>query len=57
MNTIPSKAPPQGNNDLGNTSLATAADNPLGADNEAISATGHSIPDSAFQKPSGTGGK
>ncbi|KAJ3577874.1 hypothetical protein NPX13_g2690 [Xylaria arbuscula] len=58
MNTIPSKAAPsQANNDLGNTSLATAADNPVGADNEAISATGHSIPSSAFQKPGGRGGK
>ncbi|KAI0975325.1 hypothetical protein F4678DRAFT_323375 [Xylaria arbuscula] len=58
MNTIPSKANPQAaKNDLGNSSLHTAADNPIGDDNEAISATGHSIPSSAFQKPSGTGGK
>ncbi|KAI0509058.1 hypothetical protein F5B22DRAFT_618288 [Xylaria bambusicola] len=60
MNTIPSKANPQdAKNDLGNTSLATAADNPIGTsgDNEAVSATGHSIPDSVFQKPGGRGGK
>ncbi|KAI1279355.1 hypothetical protein F5Y07DRAFT_41124 [Xylaria sp. FL0933] len=60
MNTIPSKAPPPVNNPLGDASLHTAADNPLSSgevDNEAISATGHSIPSSAFQKPSGTGGK
>lgn len=61
MNIIPSKAGPQrAGNDLGNTSLNTAADNPAGegkADEDAVTATGHSIPSSAFAKPSGTGGK
>ncbi|KAI8955700.1 hypothetical protein F4801DRAFT_528656 [Xylaria longipes] len=60
MNTIPSKAPQQSVNDLGNTSLNTAADNPVGsgpADDDAVTATGHSLPSSAFSKPSGTGGK
>ncbi|KAI0405826.1 hypothetical protein F4802DRAFT_614024 [Xylaria palmicola] len=61
MNTIPSKAnPQQASNDLGNTSLNTAADNPVGsgpADDDAITASGHSMPSSAFSKPSGTGGK
>ncbi|KAJ2982038.1 hypothetical protein NUW58_g6535 [Xylaria curta] len=61
MNTIPSKANPQrADNDLGNTSLNTAADNPVGsglADDDAVTASGHSMPSSAFSKPSGTGGK
>ncbi|KAI1756821.1 hypothetical protein F4782DRAFT_526495 [Xylaria castorea] len=60
MNTIPSKAPQQTSDDLGNTSLNTAADNPMGrapADDDAITATGHSLPSSAFSKHSGTGGK
>ncbi|KAI1421859.1 hypothetical protein F5Y12DRAFT_718025 [Xylaria sp. FL1777] len=61
MNIIPSKVNThQASNDLGNTSLNTAADNPIGnapADDDAITATGHSIPPSAFSKPRGTGGK
>ncbi|GAW11532.1 hypothetical protein EKO27_g5978 [Xylaria grammica] len=61
MNTIPSKANPQtASNDLGHASLNTAADNPAGSqpvDDDAITASGHSIPSSAFSKPSGTGGK
>ncbi|KAH8157315.1 hypothetical protein CIB48_g10936 [Xylaria polymorpha] len=60
MNTIPSKAPQQVTNDLGDTSLNTAADNPIGsgpADDDAVTATGHSLPLSASSKPSGTGGK
>ncbi|KAI0798737.1 hypothetical protein GGR55DRAFT_684627 [Xylaria sp. FL0064] len=60
MNTIPSKAPPPVDNDLGNASLHAAADNPIPSgevDDQAISATGHPIPSSAFQKSSGTGGK
>ncbi|KAI0908466.1 hypothetical protein F4824DRAFT_469576 [Ustulina deusta] len=61
MNTIPSKSNPQrSSNDLGYTCLNTAADNPIGhgpADDDAISATGHSIPSSASAKPGGAGGK
>jgi len=60
-NTLPSKPDPQpSGNDLGNTSLNTAADNPVGtgpADDDAITGTGDSLPPSAFSKPSGTGGK
>ncbi|KAI0548905.1 hypothetical protein F4679DRAFT_585099 [Xylaria curta] len=60
MNTIPSKAPQQTSNDFGHTSLNTAAENPVGrapAEDDAITATGHSLPSSAFSKHSGTGGK
>ncbi|KAI1816893.1 hypothetical protein GGS20DRAFT_575241 [Poronia punctata] len=62
MNILPSKAGLQSNvgNDLGSTSLNTAADNPVGtgpADDDAITGTGGSLPSSAFAKPSGTGGK
>ncbi|KAI0451959.1 hypothetical protein F5B21DRAFT_358371 [Xylaria acuta] len=60
MNTIPSKAPQPASNDLGHTSLNTAADNPMGsgpADDDAVTATGHSLPSSAFSKHSETGGK
>ncbi|CAJ2500419.1 Uu.00g032720.m01.CDS01 [Anthostomella pinea] len=65
MNTVPSVPDPHQKNasaagGLGAKSLAGAADNPLEGgetDNNAISATGHSMPASAFSKPSGSGGK
>ncbi|KAI3324680.1 hypothetical protein HD806DRAFT_52707 [Xylariaceae sp. AK1471] len=61
MNIIPSKADPNpADNDLGHTSLNTAADNPVGSgpyDDDAVTATGHPMPSTAFSKPSGTGGK
>ncbi|GAW27152.1 hypothetical protein SAMD00023353_7700020 [Rosellinia necatrix] len=57
MNITPSKpSPQQAENDLGATSLNTAAENAVGsgkADDEAISASGHSIPSSMFEKPGG----
>ncbi|KAI0396538.1 hypothetical protein F5Y17DRAFT_105924 [Xylariaceae sp. FL0594] len=63
-NTIPSKANPtttkSAGNDLGNTSLHTAADNPVGygpADDDAVTGTGDSLPAAAFTKASGSGGK
>lgn len=46
---------------LGGTTLHSAADNPIApnekGDDEAVSATGHAVPASAFSKPSGSGGK
>ncbi|KAI4860908.1 hypothetical protein F4820DRAFT_85813 [Hypoxylon rubiginosum] len=46
---------------IGGASLNSAADNPIGgaknADNDAVTATGHSLPPSTAAKPSGSGGK
>ncbi|KAI0181022.1 hypothetical protein GGR52DRAFT_15434 [Hypoxylon sp. FL1284] len=66
QNTIPSVPnPDQKQRDtgggIGAASLSSAADNPVGsaknADNDAVSATGHSLPQSTATKPSGSGGK
>ncbi|KAI1402190.1 hypothetical protein F4819DRAFT_485808 [Hypoxylon fuscum] len=66
QNTIPSVPnPDQKHRDtgggIGATSLNSAADNPIGggknADNDAVTATGHSVPQSTAAKPSGSGGK
>ncbi|KAI1259208.1 hypothetical protein F5Y18DRAFT_410694 [Xylariaceae sp. FL1019] len=62
MNTVPSVASQDQKTDreFGASQLNTAADNPAGAgsaDDEAITATGHSIDTSAFTKHSGHGGK
>ncbi|KAI1144380.1 hypothetical protein F5Y05DRAFT_364470 [Hypoxylon sp. FL0543] len=46
---------------IGAAALHSAADNPIGAgknaDDSAISASGHSVPQSTAAKPSGAGGK
>ncbi|KAI0158302.1 hypothetical protein GGR57DRAFT_500416 [Xylariaceae sp. FL1272] len=62
MNTVPSVPSPdqKRDRDIPASQLNTGADNPAGygaADDEALTATGHSIDPSAFSKPSGHGGK
>ncbi|KAI1325751.1 hypothetical protein F5Y16DRAFT_377055 [Xylariaceae sp. FL0255] len=55
----PSQKQPK-ENGFGATTLNTAADNPVGApvyDDDAITASGHSVPSAMFEKPSGHGGK
>ncbi|KAI1413525.1 hypothetical protein F5Y13DRAFT_188957 [Hypoxylon sp. FL1857] len=66
QNTIPSVPnPDQKSRDaaggIGATSLHSAADNPIGvgknADDNAVTASGHSVPQATVAKPSGSGGK
>ncbi|KAI1781487.1 hypothetical protein F4818DRAFT_399143 [Hypoxylon cercidicola] len=65
QNTIPSVPNPDQKRNtgggIGAASLNSAADNPVGAaknaDSDAVTATGHSLPQSTAAKPSGSGGK
>ncbi|KAI2623989.1 hypothetical protein GGS26DRAFT_565408 [Hypomontagnella submonticulosa] len=65
QNTIPSVPNPDqkqaASGGLGGTSLHSAADNPIGAgknaDDNAVTASGHAVPQSTAAKPSGSGGK
>ncbi|OTB09778.1 hypothetical protein K445DRAFT_371674 [Daldinia sp. EC12] len=66
QNTIPSVPNPDqklrdASGGIGGTSLHSAADNPIGvgknADDNAVTASGHAVPQSTASKPSGSGGK
>ncbi|KAI2465914.1 hypothetical protein F4781DRAFT_434920 [Annulohypoxylon bovei var. microspora] len=66
QNTIPSVPSPEQKSQraaggIGASSLHSAADNPIGggknADDNAVTASGHAVPQSTAAKPSGSGGK